>query len=503
MIYDAIMFDSVTNTKIELYSLIAAHQEGIFSVHYFGDRLFLNYHQVTRAILEIDKDLKEIDPEHGSLFFKAGKIKITNTKVNIDEYRRFLLKSSVPYQFILECLQKEPIHVNDFCNQLNISRSTLARKMQPLTDYLKEHDLRITYTPFNIQGDEALIRHSIWILLWLGLRGNEWPILAVDKQEAKKLAQKTLVYSQEKNFIANSELLLFVGVVIARWNAGFFCRKKYQWDKIFSSSKGFNKFKMDFDFPSEEIEHNEHEQVIFLSLLAPHYTTDSKDLVELLICELYEKHSEEPYAIFTRELMNYLTNELFYNMLSAKEERVILANILSIFYAVYTYSGTYPTIEELSGANTHANRWIDTIQEKILAFYEQIHSIDKTIHDCFYEERHKIIPTLGNLLLPYYYFCDNQAKLRVAISMERNKTIQQRIKMFLSMQSFVELYDFNGQDAKDYDLVISTSTSVFKKFDVKEGFLWDANYGYQEIGMLFQILQNIWFRNNQFKNSYY
>jgi len=504
MIYDALMFDQSTNTKIELYSLISSHAQGVFSANYFGDKLYLNYHQITRAIIDIEEDLAQINPNHASFQFETGKINIRKTKINIDEYRRYLLKDSVPYLFILECLKPNPRSIDEFCDDLHISRSTLSRKMQPLSDYLREHDLRVTYTPINIKGDEALVRHSIWALLWIGLRGNTWPLKDVSTDYVNKLLELGVnqYITGKKNIIAQKELSLFIGVIVARWQAGHFCRKKYQWDKIFSTSKGFRKFELDFEFPDADIAANEYEQVVFLSILTPHYSTDRKDLVNLLISELYEKNSDEPYSIFSKKLLEYLNQELFLEKISSADERLILANILVVFFTVYTYSGSYPTIEELSGTNAHENRWINTIRDKIFSFYQDVSHIFENDFVYYYDAMHKIIPTLSNLLLPYYFYSEEHLKVRVAVSMEGSKLDQHRIRMFLSLQSFVELHDFDEKAIENYDLVISTSTSTFKQFKVKEGFLWDVSYDYQEVCILFQTLQDIWFRNNQFKKIY-
>ena len=501
MFYDTLMFDHFTTTKLELYSLICAHTEGIFSVHYFGNKLFLNYHQMTKLLHEIDGELAERDANHQEILHKNGKVEIHRTNAGIDEYRAFLLKKSVVYAFLKECIRPNPKSLDEFCEENDVARSTLARKMHPISEYLRNHKMRLTYTPINIQGDEALVRHTLFFLFWIGLRGNEWPFELGKKEFVHDLVQSKFSKTIERNsYIGNKEMMYFVGVVGSRWNGGHFCGRKHQWDRVFRNFDGIGEVDFPIDFPNEKTARAELEQLFFVSLLTPHYS-DEKDeeLLSMVIEQLYTKEPSAPYAMMAEAFLKFFQEEVLHEKLPKHEAKLLFANSLSIFYGIYCYTGTYPSFEELSGVSREENAWMVELKKKLSRFFKE--PIESPIYGYYYESVDAVIDRFVQLAYPYYAVRDTKELelVKIGIAMERNKAIQSRIKLYLDLYNFVEVYDFKATDAKEYDLVISSSSATFVEFDLSEGFLWDLDYGFKELTLLTARLQEIWFKINRFE----
>lgn len=129
MLYEELMMDSGMLTKFKVFKRITQINQSDISITQLSEELSLNYQQAFIIVNEINNDLVKVISTHPSILQKAGKIDSTKLLVTIDEYRYFLLKKSVPFQFILYFLNHDSPNIDDFCQRYYVSRSTVSRKI--------------------------------------------------------------------------------------------------------------------------------------------------------------------------------------------------------------------------------------------------------------------------------------------------------------------------------------------------------------------------------------
>lgn len=222
MLYEELMMDSGMLTKFRLFKRITQLNQPDISITRVSDKLSLNYQQAFIIVNEINNDLAKIMPKHPSILKKAGKIDSTQLLVTIDEYRYFLLKKSVPFQFILYFINHDSPSIDDFCERNYVSRSTVSRKMLPLKAHVKQYNLRFTYTEANLTGDERSVRVALFDALWLGTRGTVWPFKGVAFEDAEKLAMAFSEYFPlSRTYLGAKELTYFAAIFLCRTRKSF------------------------------------------------------------------------------------------------------------------------------------------------------------------------------------------------------------------------------------------------------------------------------------------
>jgi hypothetical protein len=492
MFFDTLMFDQSTLTKLEVYHLLAIHDVGEYGVHFFGEQLRLNYHQMTKILGEIDEDLRQYDTKHYSYLHKSGKVIISQEGTGIDEYRNLLLKKSIPFQFILETLATEKINVEEFCTKYDVGRSTLSRKMAPLAEYFKNHHLRLSYSPIDIVGDEALVRQTIWYLLWVGTRGLEWPFSAVKESEKENLIFEHYRFIMEENtFVGNKEIELLAGIIMSRWRSGKFCQGKWQWRAVFENNPRYaNATISNFDFPSKEIKRNETHYLLFLGLIFPHYESTIDPLIDITIDDLYTRQSSRPNAIICRRFMDYIYNDVLLSPLDKLDTRLVFSNILGYTYSLYCFGSSYPSFQELSVTYYKSHVSYKRLLAKVTKFFDEIFS-DKLYADFFYAKE-MLITAYTGIIMPYYFDQGGGETVKVGIALERDKALQHRVRTFLGVQSYLELLEFDPKKWEEYDFVITSSSTVKNEFPELQHFVLDLDYGVEELVLIYQRVQQIW-----------
>ncbi|WP_337248008.1 helix-turn-helix domain-containing protein [Enterococcus sp. JM9B] len=182
MLYEELIMDSTTLLKYQLYKKLMSVGQTSYPVSQIATEMNLNYQQTVIDLTEIDAELSELDPHYQSIFVGAGKVNCLNLSFTIDKYRYHLLKSSIPFQFVLYFLNEENPSIDDFCVRYHSSRSTVSRKIDKLKRHLKKFNIRFTYTEASMVGDERLVRLALFNIVWLGARGLDWPFAISEKK---------------------------------------------------------------------------------------------------------------------------------------------------------------------------------------------------------------------------------------------------------------------------------------------------------------------------------
>lgn len=105
--------------------------------------------------------------------------------VDPDRYHFYLVKNSHPYKFIMDCIINEKVQsFEEFYTREDSSKATVLRHLKPIRTLMKRFNLRLTYEPIKMIGDEKMIRLGLTGLIWNATRGYEWPFSKTTREES-------------------------------------------------------------------------------------------------------------------------------------------------------------------------------------------------------------------------------------------------------------------------------------------------------------------------------
>lgn len=140
--------------------------------------LHRSYGSIYNTYLGIMTDMEEIldkkDPSMNEVF-----------NVDPDKYHFYLVEKSHPYRFIMDCLIHEKCtSFEKFYTSEQSSKATVLRHLKPIRTVMKKFNLRLTYEPVRLIGEEKMIRLGLTALIWNATRGYKWPFERVARKGA-------------------------------------------------------------------------------------------------------------------------------------------------------------------------------------------------------------------------------------------------------------------------------------------------------------------------------
>lgn len=113
--------------------------------------------------------------------------------VDPDRYHYYLVENSHPYQFIMKTIiHNECTSFEEFYTNAKSSKATVLRHLKPIRTILKKFNLRLTYEPIRLIGDQKMIRLGLTALIWNATRGYNWPFKNVKREDALEFTKYAL-----------------------------------------------------------------------------------------------------------------------------------------------------------------------------------------------------------------------------------------------------------------------------------------------------------------------
>ncbi len=161
-----IYLDNREREKLKIFMQLSENNLEYFSTRSLLKKTSFSYNKTRNFLLEINLDLIKLYQR--SLFADNGQIHFQKSRFNLGQYQTFLLSHSVTYQFLLDLLIYPYDTLTDYCEQNNVSRSTIHRKLEPLRHYLKTLGIHLNINKMILTGSEIAIRAFYLQTLWLG-----------------------------------------------------------------------------------------------------------------------------------------------------------------------------------------------------------------------------------------------------------------------------------------------------------------------------------------------
>jgi hypothetical protein len=498
MLYEQLMMDSGVLTKFNLFKRITQINQSDLSITQLSEEKSLNYQQTFIILNEINNDLKKIMKTHPSILKKAGKIDSTKLLVTIDEYRYFLLKKSVPFQFILYLLNHETPSVDDFCERYFVSRSTVSRKMLPLKKHVKQFNLRFGYTEANLIGDERSVRVALFNALWLGTRGTAWPFESVAFEDAERLALAFAEYFPlSRTYLGAKELTYFAAIFLCRTRKKFFVPYDDCYDFLMMNNPYYDFERLNKELGpaqalSEENSKGESSFIFFLAHYAPFYTLDD----DPSLFQTLHDFTTRPNLVYelVQEFLEYAKSNIFIEDTESLDNPIIVGNLLNVMFTFYALRQPFPSLERLVEApkiRSKANKFLET---KIQQFFDE--QAQHTGRKFIYTIKKPLVHSFKNVLLPIYDKPKYSEHLKVGVAFEHSFLLVSRIYQFLNDLGFVDAAPYKEEMNDEYDLVISSSLLPRRKTPDLPLYFWDLSYKEDELSDLYRVLQKLFEKKN-------
>ncbi|WP_340689569.1 helix-turn-helix domain-containing protein [Enterococcus plantarum] len=490
--------DSGMLTKFKVFKRITQINQSDISITQLSEELSLNYQQVFIIMNEINHDLAKVISTHPSILQKAGKIDSTNLLVTIDEYRYFLLKKSVPFQFILYFLNHDSPNIDDFCQRYYVSRSTVSRKMLPLKRHVKQYNLRFTYTEANLIGDERAVRVALFDALWLGTRGTIWPFKSVPREEAERLAEAFSEYFPlSRTYLGSKELPYFAAIFLCRTRKKIFVSYDERYDFLMQDNPYY-----DFERLNKELgprqalppkyTKGESSFIFFLAHYAPFYTLDD----DPSLSQTLHDFSIRPNPVYelVQEFLDYAKINIFKKEPEVLDKPVLIGNLLNIAFTFYVLRQPFPNLQKLVELPRKKKKADELLETKIQVFFDE--KAKEKEYKFIYTIKNPLVKMFKSVLLPVYDKPKHSEHLNIGVAFEHNFLLVRRIYQFLNDLGFVDSAPYQEELNEQYDLVISSSLLPRKKYPELPLYFWDLSYDEEELADLYRTLQQLFEKKN-------
>lgn len=498
MLYEELMMDPGILTKFKLFKRITQSNQSDLAILQLSDELFLNYQQTFIIANELNNDLAKMISTHPSIIQKAGKIDSTTLLVTIDEYRYFLLRKSVPFQFILYFLTHDFPSIDDFCQRYFVSRSTVSRKMLPLKKYVKQFGLRFTYTEANLIGDERSARVLLFDALWLGTRGTVWPFKTIALEDAEKLADAFSEYFPlSKTYLGAKELIYFAAIFLCRTRKKMYVCYDEHYDFLMKDNPYYdferlNKVLGPVQALPPKYSKGESSFIFFLANSTPFYTSDDNPS----LFQTLHDFSVQPNPVYEliQAFLAYAKINIFKKEPEILDKPIIIGNLINSTFTFYVLCKPFPTLQMLVESPHKKRKAEQSLETKLQHFFDEY--AQKKEYAFIYTSKKPLINAFKSILLPSYDKPRHSEHLFVGVAFEHNFTLVRMIDQFLNDLGFVDSSPYQEELNSSYDLVISSSLLPRKKYPDLPLFFWDLSYGTKELTDLYNALQQLFEKKN-------
>lgn len=498
MIYEELLMDSSTLLKFKLFKKIMFLGSPAYPIAQIATDMDLNYQQTVIDLTEIDKEMAAMNPEHQSILVGAGKINCQNLSCTIDEYRYQLLQSSVPFQFVLYFLNEEKPTIDDFCVKFYSNRSTVSRKIDKLKRYLKQFGLRFTYTEAGLVGDERVVRLALFNIIWLGVRGIEWPF-AMDEKIADDLLEGFSAYFPlSRTYVGRHELKFFAAIFYLRIKKDNYVKYDKAYDFLMRDNDYYD-FELlpqliDVELTPRQIK-AETSFVYFLAHIIPFYTLEN----DATLVQTVEDFADRPNPVYllAKEYLAFAKQEFFADNPEILDHPMILGNLINIGFGYYVLRHPYPTIQQMVEGQKESVRNLKQIEEKSEAWFTNAAQRSEFSSFINPTTTHLLARSFTQVLIPYFDWAKDADKVRVGVALEHNYLLVKNLYRYLSDLRFVQAEPFDSSKSDEYDLAISSSLLLKKRFPDQEIFLWDHAGDEAQMVALYKRLRKLFTEKNR------
>ncbi|BCA84714.1 hypothetical protein EsVE80_02370 [Enterococcus saigonensis] len=469
MLLSPLILEDAARQKISVMEFFSDKEAGTYSINYLCSELNLSYTTLSTLTQEIHENLLNLVAE--PFLITNGKILWQPANYQHNEYIQYLVRTSIPYNFILYSLTKPEVTFEKFCEDFYLSQSTILRKLRPLKKYLNSFGIRLLASKMKIAGNEAMLRMFYTTYLWAGNLGKDIHLSQFDFSDERAIMRK--LQFDKACFMHPREIFLRLAVNRLRAQQGH----KLELPKF--KTLPFSKFLPELTSYCQKFITDPQQAYIqgrFISYML-YFTPFYINIYDFRIKELndyYEalKKNKNSLINLIEEYEQYFFTELIPKTTPSYEETFLLRiNLFVTFMNYITYQGDVPLIMDITRQKqTHEHDAYLELLKRNGEFFRRIcrRKDFAWLTNCYDD----LIEDITYVILPTFKKCCDDQILNVGILTIPDYFIMQTIKEVLEQFGFVKVY-FTNFDDPNIDFFISTFDTLLPDNLTKPNFIID------------------------------
>ena len=173
--FESYFYDKRALTSNRLFKALKTDSGPDFTINRLSKKMGMSYQQTYNAFQDIMHDLEVIGQKPQADMTESDFAKMAKD-ITTDQYRFYLLQQSVAFLFYCEIFQDNQIDARKFCEQHNISISTLRRRVEPFRNYLLSVRVNLNTSTWQLEGAELQIRAAMWPFSKLAIAVTAGPL---------------------------------------------------------------------------------------------------------------------------------------------------------------------------------------------------------------------------------------------------------------------------------------------------------------------------------------
>lgn len=462
--YNYIVFEKNNLRKLDVYQELLQLPEGIYNVKELSQQFKFSYGKMSAIVNQINSDI-QLCTEDKQKLIKDGKVHVNEKRLpSYDSLSKYLLVNDISFRFLISVLLKDCIDLPDFCEKNFISESSLRRKLVNLKKYLKIFGIEIRFSRVELIGDERLIRNILYYFLWRGSSGENLPINVLDGAEVDAAWEAMLPVSVEESYFVDRKKRKFYAEIMAlRIKAGCFVKDEIYYDAVIN----------------EAMTENVQAWQNLLKIPSRHLEAEARYACFSFICEYI--NTEEQAEAFIKGVTEYPFIEGFKQQLeallikevgeidevcSAKGDcRILLANLLSIYYRYFLFKQRLPLFIYLEDVE-----WLDQSEtfQRLFITVEKFFNrqVRKEQNSWMKLSTYDMTKVFAYTIFPLYEE-NRKEKLHVTLLTDGTFFYIRKVLSYLKKIDFIQTSPYNPEKIDSYDVIICSSEVGLEEFDVE------------------------------------
>lgn len=480
---DTLLLEDSIGQKLVIMEFFLKQPAGIYPINTVCSCLTLSHGTASSLLAEINRDLQNLS---GYTFFGHDrKVLWQPATYRHNRYTQYLIRSSIPYQFVLHTLTKPEKPFATFCSELFLSESTVTRKLRPLKLLLQRFDLRLSAKKMAITGSELVLRMFYSTYLWLGNHGEDLSYTTFSLQTEAFLAAR--LNQGCHHFMHTKEIFLHLSVQRLRYEQGHLLEKEAYPD-LLMDELAQSLIPYIQNFICENPQQRLHQLSLnCLFLLTPLYL--EIDFRGEILLKYFEKLPEKnPFKRLVLEFQTYFFQEII-TLNTDKYEHLNLwkVNFLVLLLRFDLIAGDIPMISDLSRyVSPMEQPLFNRLKQQLKIFFRKVAKrqtfpwltkhLNDFVDDCTYA------------LFANYKHGLQHDYLTVGIITSPDHYIQQILNNLMRQFTFVNVV-FTTVDDPNVDFFLTTFEDLLPPDCDKPYFLIDLTH---EIHCQTQLFNALW-----------
>jgi len=448
MLFEEIFVEKADLQKFYMFRELMTAGDTTLTINDLSLRMNVSYQQSYNIFQELVTDMQTLT----GMTSRAAKKQLSTQAdfpISIDEYRLFLLKQAIQFEFVDYLVQATNPSVDKFCQEHFISRSTLLRKTTGVRDLLAKYQVKLSLTQTGFVGDEKQIRLFIYTFYWMGYHGLAWPF----KSPALAVVHKQYMQmpNARENQIAILQDMLFWGICRLRISHGFVLQRFHRFDEVlgrFPEAHQYLYSRAMFPGLSPAQLRAESEFFIFYQLRDMDFNDHGH-----LDRQLYHYFTTDDNVVtdYLLRLSNFAKPFLRQPAISLTKNAILATNLARVVMNYYLLEGEHIKLIDFFNFTREGYE-----QTRLLDFLNDfVETLPQTgAYASLYPVRHQMVHIMYYLLIPYLQVFKWNELVQVKLLNGANGLANTDMILFLKDMNDVEILDDNA-DPQTADLIIA------------------------------------------------